>query len=102
MLPAARAWERVYGWWPKKVVKRAKAVDECDLCRKPIWGTEQVTFLKSEVIADWREDGVLDADPVRPLRVPETNPDVTGWLACAPCAARLFSRLYRLGRQDRE
>lgn len=102
MLPAARAWERVYGWWPKKVVKRAKAVDECDLCRKPIWGTEQVTFLKSEVIADWREDGVLDADPVRPLRVPETNPDVTGWLACAPCAARLFARLYRLGRQDRE
>jgi hypothetical protein len=96
VLPAARAWERVYGWWPKKAVKPVRAVGECDLCRKRIAETEQVAFLKTELVADWRRDGVLETDPVRPPRSPAPNPEATGWLACEPCQARLFARLYRL------
>lgn len=97
VVTAARAWEQVYGWWPKKVVKRTKVLDECDLCRKPIGETETVAFLRAGLIADWRRDNVLETDPVRPPRTRAAQPEASGWLACVPCQARLFARLYRLG-----
>lgn len=93
VLPAARAWERVFGWWPG-VVARPEPADACDLCDRPVSDAERAAFLKATLLAGWRRDAVLAADPLRPAR--PGGRGGPGWLACGPCCARLFARLYRL------
>lgn len=95
VLPAARAWIRERGWWPVTVVAPIAATDDaCDLCAKPVWAKETVSFLKPDVVAEWNRAGVLETRAAPPRR----SRGRRGWLACEPCLAGVFARLYRSKR----
>jgi hypothetical protein len=92
-LPAARAWTRERGSWPSTVVSPAVAADdECDLCGKPVWPKETVSFVKPDVVERWRGSGALTTASDTPPRTTFGEP---GWLVCMPCLAAAVAREYR-------
>lgn len=88
---AAQAWEQVFGRWPASVTQWA-VVDSCDQCRKKMYVNESYLVVPKAKMAHYRETGLVDHDPVRPLRLQDEQP---GWRFCVSCMARLFARIDR-------
>lgn len=90
--PAARAWTQERGWWPAGVLAPEEVDDHCDLCAKPVWRNETVTFLTPDTVAEWRRAGLLTRDPAQP---PRRSGGEANWVSCLPCTARLVSQSHR-------
>lgn len=89
VLFAAAAWEEVFGRWPANVTPHT-VLDACDLCRRKIYTGGISSTVPQARMAEFRVEGIIDNDPVSPLRPGEGD-----WVICQPCTCQLHARCHR-------
>lgn len=90
-LPAASAWEYVYGYWPASV-EQPRVTGSCDLCAKKMHAGEMAGSVSLAQMRSLRAAGVI-TEPVLCSPCPGSGT----WLICAICLVAILARQQRLG-----